>query len=254
MKRPDAAFTLIELLVVISIIALLIALLLPALKNAKQAANTLKCLSNQRQVGVSLQLLMQDHEYRYPPANMFNSYSWCAPYENRSDWRNRLKDFTNGNEMWKCPNALDPGGRHFTSNPAVMREVRSGDSDDVRPLPEEEIGRPAGVVIFFDGLQNKSSGSCEPSGRAIDGTWGKKFVATATDLDQNLAIGANIDVISNSNTYRGKPRYREGGAVGQSGNLLINFAYADGHAATVAHQNTQRRDLRPNETSETWWK
>lgn len=67
MRRPNTAFTLVELLVVIGIIALLIAILLPALNRARAAAQGVACASNQRQLLVGLQMYAQDHENYYPP-------------------------------------------------------------------------------------------------------------------------------------------------------------------------------------------
>ncbi len=61
MKRRTA-FTLIELLVVIAIIALLAALLLPALKNARESARRATCLNNLRQLGMSAMLYAQDYD------------------------------------------------------------------------------------------------------------------------------------------------------------------------------------------------
>ncbi len=66
-RKTHHAFTLIELLVVISIIALLIGILLPALGTARQAARNSICLSNQRQYGIGLAAWSVDNRYEPLP-------------------------------------------------------------------------------------------------------------------------------------------------------------------------------------------
>jgi prepilin-type N-terminal cleavage/methylation domain-containing protein/prepilin-type processing-associated H-X9-DG protein len=79
------AFTLVELLVVISIIALLISLLLPALKQARATAMTLKCKATMQQLGLGVMMYADDHEGMLPPHNWAGKkwHARLAPYVGR---------------------------------------------------------------------------------------------------------------------------------------------------------------------------
>jgi prepilin-type N-terminal cleavage/methylation domain-containing protein/prepilin-type processing-associated H-X9-DG protein len=64
--KSGRAFTLVELLTVIAIIALLAALLLPVLGRAKEAARATACLSNLHQIGIALQIYVQENNNKLP--------------------------------------------------------------------------------------------------------------------------------------------------------------------------------------------
>src|SRR6185503_12408652 len=79
LRDPQRAFTLIELLVVIAIIALLAALLLPALARAKEKARRIACLSNLKQISAALHLFYTDND-RYP---------WRVDSRDGGSWSNQ---------------------------------------------------------------------------------------------------------------------------------------------------------------------
>src|SRR5438105_2072255 len=77
-SRKPCAFTLIELLVIIGIIAILIAILLPALSKARESANTAKCLGNLRQIVAAANVYTMESNGFVMPAATNNDGWWPA--------------------------------------------------------------------------------------------------------------------------------------------------------------------------------
>ena len=130
MKKADGAaakaagFTLVELLVVLAVVALLAALLLPALTQGKTAARRIQCVSQLRQLGLASRLYWNDHEgraFRYHLGNTNGGqvywFGWIESYgagnEGKRDFdgsQGVLHPYLSGGGVTLCPslNYLDP--------------------------------------------------------------------------------------------------------------------------------------------------
>jgi len=107
-----SAFTLVELLVVIGIIATLIAVLLPAMQRARQAALSTKCMSNERSIYIALSLYnTQYNNGRWMSAQLLhgNGTWWCR-------WTDRLTETKLLTKPMVCPSVNAPATGFGTSN------------------------------------------------------------------------------------------------------------------------------------------
>jgi prepilin-type N-terminal cleavage/methylation domain-containing protein/prepilin-type processing-associated H-X9-DG protein len=117
-QKSQGAFTLMELLVVISIVALLMAILLPALQRVRKQAGAVLCQSNLKQWGMSLNIYTEDHE-GYLPANMVGHESiWLIRGSSVTDDsldEPRILIPIDMQKLTCCPMAVKPGSMEFTS-------------------------------------------------------------------------------------------------------------------------------------------
>jgi prepilin-type N-terminal cleavage/methylation domain-containing protein len=103
-RRRASGFTLIELLVVIAIIAILAAILFPVFAQAREKARASACLSNFRQLGMGMNLYLQDWDERLP-RNRFLRISGddCLPTSQLVTWKSALNPYIKSYDFWKCP-------------------------------------------------------------------------------------------------------------------------------------------------------
>lgn len=125
---PPGGFTLIELLVTIAIIAIVAALLLPALSPAREKARAAQCTGNLRQWGLALRMYADDNNDFLPrrgqgvqtlalitrPDDWFNA---LPPYFKLPQFQQLVADgekpAAGEHSIFICPDATDPGGTYF---------------------------------------------------------------------------------------------------------------------------------------------
>jgi prepilin-type N-terminal cleavage/methylation domain-containing protein/prepilin-type processing-associated H-X9-DG protein len=127
MKRVHSlrrrGFTLVEILVVVGIIAMLIALLLPSLSKAREAANRVACAANLRSIGQGFFLYANDNKGDYPRTWWFHEFYWTHAPDSFSG----LRGFSNPTAADPFAHASDPVWD--TVLPPWNTDHRPGDND-----------------------------------------------------------------------------------------------------------------------------
>ncbi|MBI9019556.1 MAG: prepilin-type N-terminal cleavage/methylation domain-containing protein [Phycisphaerae bacterium] len=162
MEKRDSGFTLIELLVVISIIALLVSILMPALAKSRERSRELVCSINLRSIGTGLFLYLEDNNDTTFNANFANSFFWkdtngnyLKPSSSSAYWGVAYIDYIDSQDVFSCPSFLRTAKLIYPVDPKLIEQAAFGLNSNANNKKISQVRRPGEFIFAHDHVEPK---------------------------------------------------------------------------------------------------